>query len=140
MMALLAVPITAGLLLEIIGLLFHARDMQRAGGEGGASHYRQRTTFARLYVARNFALGMGVVVIPLLALAAPDGMAGLLAWGGAAVILVLTALVGRALFYVLVIPTTMPGSFFWRNPGFQEHARHTGLADMTRAGVVRTGH
>jgi hypothetical protein len=26
------------------------------------------------------------------------------------------SILGRAMFYVLVIPTTMPGAFFWRNP------------------------
>ena len=50
------------------------------------------------------------------------------------------AILGRALFYVLVIPTTMPGAFFWRNKGFVEHARETGLADMPQVGVVYEGH
>ena len=45
-------------------------------------------------------------------------------------------LIGRALFYVLVIPTTMPGAFFWKNKGFEEHARDVGLADMPQVGVV----
>jgi len=47
---------------------------------------------------------------------------------------------GRALFFVLVIPTTMPGAFFWRNRGFQEHARETGLANLPQVGVVPEGH
>jgi hypothetical protein len=37
---------------------------------------------------------------------------------------------------VLVIPTTMPGAFFWRNQGFEEHARKTGLAKMPQVGVL----
>jgi len=37
---------------------------------------------------------------------------------------------------VLVIPTTMPGAFFWRNKGFVEHARETGLAEMQQVGVI----
>ncbi len=45
-------------------------------------------------------------------------------------------LIGRALFYVLVIPTTMPGAFFWKNKGFEEHARDIGLANMPQVGVV----
>lgn len=44
------------------------------------------------------------------------------------------------LFYALVIPTTMPGAFFWRNRGFEEHARATGLAAMPQLGVVMNGH
>ena len=47
-----------------------------------------------------------------------------------------SVIIGRALFYVVVIPTTMPGGFFWRNQGFVEHARETGLADMPQMGVV----
>ena len=50
------------------------------------------------------------------------------------------AIVGRMLFYALVIPTTMPGAFFWRNPAFEEHARATGLAKMPQVGVVMDGH
>jgi hypothetical protein len=48
--------------------------------------------------------------------------------------------VGRLLFYVVVIPTTMPGAFFWKNPGFEEHARETGLAAMPQVGVPLEGH
>lgn len=51
-----------------------------------------------------------------------------------------SAIIGRALFYVLVIPTTMPGAFFWRNKGFQEHARETGLAEMEQVGVLPDCH
>jgi UPF0716 family protein affecting phage T7 exclusion len=58
----------------------------------------------------------------------------------AALLIVATALIGRALFYVLVIPTTMPGAFFWRNKGFEEHARNTGLARMPQVGVLADLH
>jgi hypothetical protein len=51
-----------------------------------------------------------------------------------------TSVVGRALFYVLVIPTTMPASFFWKNKGFEEHARATGLARRPQVGVVPLRH
>ena len=47
---------------------------------------------------------------------------------------------GRALFYAVVIPTTMPGAFFWRNRGFEEHARETGLAEMPQVGVLPDCH
>jgi hypothetical protein len=41
---------------------------------------------------------------------------------------------------VLVIPTTMPGAFFWRNRGFVEHARDAGLAEMPQVGVAYERH
>jgi hypothetical protein len=49
-------------------------------------------------------------------------------------------IVGRALFYVLVTPTTMPGAFFWNNKYFEAHARKTGLANMPQVGVVPDSH
>ena len=64
----------------------------------------------------------------------------MVAWGIIALLATATALVGRALFYVLVIPTTMPGAFFWKNPAFEKHARKTGLADMTQVGVQLASH
>jgi len=48
--------------------------------------------------------------------------------------------ISRALFYVVVIPITLPGAFFWKNQGFVEHARETGLADMPQMGVAYEGH
>ena len=50
------------------------------------------------------------------------------------------AVIGRALFYVAVIPTTMPGAFFWRNRDFVEHARDSGLAELEQLGVVYERH
>ena len=44
-------------------------------------------------------------------------------------------LIGRALFYSVVTPTTMPGSLFLKNRGFEQLARDTGLADDRMAGV-----
>jgi hypothetical protein len=41
---------------------------------------------------------------------------------------------------VLVIPTTMPGAFFWRNRAFEEHARETGLTKATKTGLVHLNH
>ena len=53
---------------------------------------------------------------------------------------VLTSVVSRALFYVLVIPTTMPGAFFWKNKAFEDHARDIGLANLPQVGVVPLRH
>lgn len=136
----LAVPMVSGLLLEGVGHVFHACAMQRQDGEGAASHYEQRTTFGKTYLLRNGLLVAAVLVISALALAGMGGMVGLAGWFAAALSVLAAAFIGRALFYVLVIPTTMPGAFFWRNRGFQEHARETGLADMLQVGVVSDVH
>ena len=130
----------AGLLIEATGLVFHARDMKKQQGEGGASHFVQTTKYAYTYLARNAGLVAGMLLTLTIALLEPAGLVGITLWSLAAVIMLATALVGRALFYVLVIPTTMPGAFFWRNKGFEEHARETGLAKMPQVGVLSDVH
>jgi len=132
----LAWPVAAGLFMEGVGLWFHASDLHHAGAEGAASHYEQRTTYGKTYLARNSGLLLGTLAVVALTAVGAGGWAGIAGWMLATAIIVTTAAVGRALFYVLVIPTTMPGAFFWKNRGFQEHARETGLANMPQVGVV----
>ena len=138
--ATLAWAIAAGSALESIGLYYHRRALLAQGAEGAASHYEQRTTFGKTYLARNIGLATGLVGVTALPLLGLDGAPGWTLWALLALLIVATATIGRALFYVLVIPTTMPGAFFWRNRGFQEHARETGLARMPQVGVVADCH
>jgi len=140
LLALTASASLAGLALEGIGLIWHARTLNHANNEGGASHYVQSTTFGKTYVLRNVLLASSALL--MLAVATLPLITPLLLalFIGAALISVLTSFVGRALFYVLVIPTTMPGAFFWRNKGFEEHARDIGLAHMPQVGVVPDAH
>lgn len=140
LMAGLAWPMALGLVVEGVGLAAHKQHLVRRGGEAAASHLEQTTTFGKTYLARNAGLALGFVLVAVLGTAGPDGVAGLLAWLIAAAAIVATAVVGRALFYVLVVPTTLPGAFFWRNRAFQEHARETGLANMPQVGVLPDGH
>jgi UPF0716 family protein affecting phage T7 exclusion len=100
----------------------------------------QRTTYGNTYLSRNIGLALSLALVVALGVTHLDGAAGLWAWGVTAAVIVGTATVGRALFYVLVIPTTMPGAFFWRNKGFEEHARETGLANMPQVGVLPNVH
>ncbi|MCF6323437.1 MAG: dimethyl sulfoxide reductase anchor subunit [Gammaproteobacteria bacterium] len=136
LMAVLAWPMALGLILEAIGLYAHGRDLDRKGGEGAAAHLEQRTTFGYTYHSRNGALALSVALLVLLAASGIDGGLGLMAWLVVMGLITATSLVGRALFYVLVVPTTMPGAFFWQNQGFQEHARDSGLAEMPQVGVL----
>ena len=132
----LASIISLGLFMEAIGLYFHQRDLVSGGGEGAASHYQQLTLFGKTYSARNAGLFTGLAFVMALSLVNVEGASGIVLWFIAATVITITALVGRALFYALVIPTTMPGAFFWRNRGFEEHARETGLANMPQVGVL----
>ncbi|WP_416304826.1 DmsC/YnfH family molybdoenzyme membrane anchor subunit [Neptunicella sp. SCSIO 80796] len=133
----------AGMLLEAIGLLGHNHDLNRSENEGGAAHYIQCTTFGKTYQLRNWLLGLNIVAaLGLLALNFVNIHAPviLLGWIGLAVLNCFTAAIGRALFYILVIPTTMPGAFFWKNKGFEQHARDIGLANNPATGVAPLAH
>jgi hypothetical protein len=135
-----AIIMAVGLALEGIGHIVHARDMQAAENEGAASFYRQVTQYGKSYVLRNSLLGfnlMAVIVVAATGLSDAYGvMLGLLLM----LSMLLTSAFGRSLFFVLVIPTTMPGAFFWKNSGFVDHARETGLADAPQHGVAYERH
>jgi len=136
----LAVLIAFGLATELIGLLFHARAMRAASNEGAVAHHEQTTAFGYTYWLRNGLTAFALVTLLTLAVTGPTGLPALLGWGAAAVAMLTAAVTGRALFYVLVIPTTMPGAFFWRNKGFEAHARETGLAEWQQVGVAPETH
>ncbi|MBE9568730.1 MAG: dimethyl sulfoxide reductase anchor subunit, partial [Proteobacteria bacterium] len=126
-----------GLLLELVGLFAHARSLQSSSSEGAASFYLQTTRFGNAYWLRNGLLVLALLVVAYM-LTVDDR--SIFAY----VVLLIAALainiIGRALFYVVVIPTTMPGAFFWKNDGFVEHAREVGLADMPQMGVAYETH
>jgi len=137
----LAGVIAFGLVLEAIGHIFHARDLQKNGGEGAASYHLLTTQYGKTYIARNIVLLITIVaIITLSSTQLPQAWQGLVLWFAIAGVILLTSLVSRALFYVMVIPTTMPGAFFWKNKGFEEHARETGLAKLPQVGVAQCGH
>ena len=129
---------------EAIGHIAHSKAMGKAEHEGGASYYIQTTTFGKTFVARNSVLAFNLLLVLGLLIALTgwqgDNIYALLGWLIAGALLMATSIVGRALFYVLVIPTTMPGAFFWKNKGFEEHARDIGLANMPQVGVVPLNH
>ena len=140
LLAVLVYPMVIGLVIEGVGLIAHARDLTRRGGEAAASQLEQRTTFGKTYILRNVGLALSIALIAALGVLGLEGYAGFWAWAIAAALIIATATIGRALFYVLVIPTTMPGAFFWRNKAFEEHARATGLAKMPQVGVLPAAH
>ncbi|VAW90683.1 Anaerobic dimethyl sulfoxide reductase chain B, iron-sulfur binding subunit [hydrothermal vent metagenome] len=129
-----------GMLLEGIGLLAHARAMKHAQHEGALSHFEQKTKYGKSYLFRNVLV---VVSITIAYLSYQFNVTGNMLSVSIALLAITSitfTIIGRALFYVLVIPTTMPGAFFWRNKGFEEHARETGLADMPQTGVLPDNH
>lgn len=138
---LLAGTTLLGLFIEGIGLVAHARDLQGNGDEGAVSFHEQTTTHGNVYWLRNGLLAAALVLALGVVLFGSGGMSmsGLL-FGLLAIMSLASAILGRAMFYVIVIPTTMPGAFFWKNKGFVEHARETGLARMPQLGVAYEQH
>ncbi len=131
------IAIAAGLALESLGLIGHRGDMAGASHEGAVSHYVQTTTFSRVYYLRNALLASALLLVVVLGLA---GITHPLPWMLAATLSLLVAVSGRALFYVVVTPTTIPGAFFWKNKAFEQHARDIGLAANPAVGVPLSGH
>jgi len=152
-MELLGAVFLVGLIIEAVGLWGHNRTLNRSADEGGAAHYIQCTTFGKTYLLRNVLLVVNILAASGLLLAGPFEMSEslanqsiaeqplyLVAWASLILINLVTAVIGRALFYNLVIPTTMPGAFFWKNKGFEQHARDIGLADNPATGVTPLAH
>ena len=135
-----AIVVLVGLLLEATGLLAHARDLKKNKGEGAVSHFEQTSRYGKSYLLRNGLLMVNIAVLTAIIVLGLSGTLGAVMGSLLIVSLFISAIIGRALFYVLVIPTTMPGAFFWRNKGFEEHARETGLAKMQQVGVLPGNH
>ncbi|MCK5902750.1 MAG: dimethyl sulfoxide reductase anchor subunit [Cocleimonas sp.] len=134
---LLAAVVGLGVIVEGAGLLAHARDLQPAESEGAASFYEQTTTYGKSYWLRNGLLVVALCLALSIAFLNFNSTFGFLLLS---LLLLVTGIIGRTLFYVLVIPTTMPGAFFWKNKGFVDHAREVGLADMQQLGVAYERH
>jgi len=127
----------AGMALEGVALWAHRSHSLNSASEASASYYEKQTTYGYAFMLRNVLLP----TLLLLALVSDlfnefNGLIWVLMLIGA----VLSIAISRALFYVVVIPTTMPGAFFWKNKGFVEHARDSGLADMPQMGVAYERH
>lgn len=132
----LAWLILAGVIMECMGLIAHKRYLARAGGEASAAMHKQDGEFGYTYMIRNIGLFCtGLIALAMVGVSF-SYLEMIVVLGGLTILLLGSQLLGRALFYVLVIPTTMPGAFFWKNKGFQEHAIETGLAELPQVGVV----
>ncbi len=139
-----ALMILLGVLIESTGLLLQARELNVAEHEGAASHYIQQTTFGYSYLLRNVSLFASALCSASLLFSLfvdfVPAFVPVLLFLSICVLLAVSALIGRALFYVLVVPTTMPGAFFWKNKAFEEHARDIGLDHNPSSGVVSLSH
>ncbi len=140
LLQLVALLMTVGLAIEGIGHYFHAKHLNVKGREGAVSYYEQVTTFGKTYRLRNALLVINLLGVASLMFIDASSITVFITWGALALSVILVAVISRAMFYVMVVPTTMPGAFFWRNRGFEEHARETGLANAVQAGIIAEVH
>ena len=137
---LMAGIITLGLFVEGIGHLAHARAMKGKEHEGAVSYYVQTTEYGKSYWLRNLLLLTNLFFTFTVVFTGLSGVSGYIAGALFILSILVMAVLGRSLFFVLVIPTTMPGAFFWKNKGFVEHARQIGLAEAPQHGVAYERH
>ena len=144
----LAAIASAGLILEGLGHICHGQAMTKQGNEGASSWYIQVTRYGYPWLTRNALLITASVLATGLMLSAllpgseiwSEGWSALMLWAGLSIMTIAATTISRSLFFVLVIPTTMPGAFFWKNKDFEEHARDLDLVEMEQLGVVRELH
>lgn len=133
-------PLLFGALLQAASLFAHSSYLKERGEEAAVSQVLMMNRFGKMVIFRkigNAALALTAVFFSLHWI---TGGWGLLLWGLLLLFAVFHELIGRAIFYVAVTPTTIPGAFFWGNNAFKEHARKTGLANMPQVGVVPGKH
>jgi len=140
LLQIVAILLAVGLAIEGIGHYFHAKHLNVKGREGSVSYYEQVTTFGKTYRLRNALLLVNLLAVSSLMFFDGSSALALVAWVALALSVITVAVISRAMFYVMVVPTTMPGAFFWKNKGFEEHARETGLANSVQAGVIADLH
>ena len=141
LLGLLAIPLVLGLILQAASLFFHIRHIKERGEEASVSYVLMTTRYGKTTLARLVGVGTLTLLSVIFTIGAiPSGGWGLVLWGTMWAAAIASEIVGRALFYVLVIPTTIPGAFFWGNKAFEAHARKTGLADLPQVGVIPMGH
>ena len=140
---LLAWPLLGGFGLQGASLAAHVRYLDRRGAEAAVSRRLMLTTYGKTYVARWVSLaGLTLAAMAIIVGGGGGEVTSSLPvmWGVILCLALAHEVVGRALFYVVVVPTTNPGAFFWGNKAFETHARQTGLAAMPQVGVAPEGH
>jgi len=106
--------VALGLGIELVGHIAHSRAMSSLENEGAASWYLQTTRYGKAWITRNVLLALSFAAALLMLATAPSGVMAVISWSLLAVLMISAGAISRSLFFVLVIPTTMPGAFFVR--------------------------
>lgn len=106
-----AAAIAAGMFMHAMGLKAHSSDMSGKDHEGAVSYYIQTTTFGKTFLARNWLVGINIVLALAVVRSGEASVLSSSLWAVLMLSMLCSSLMGRALFYVLVVPTTMPVLF-----------------------------
>jgi len=117
----------------------HGAWLARRGGEAEAALDLLAHEYARFRAARRVAAALLIGLLAAALVVPAPGARGALLLAALPVALAGEAL-ERFLFYLVVIPTTMPGALFLKNRGFERLARETGLAEDRAVGVAPDVH
>ncbi len=136
----LALFFAGGLLLQGVALHAHLRELTRRGEEAAISRMLMTEQHGKIYRLRLMSWRFLMAGAILFSLFPPSTAGGMLSWALVFFIAVAHEMIGRALFYVSVVPTTVPRGFFWGNQRFENLARTSGLAERPEVGVVMHDH
>ncbi len=140
LLSVLAWPLVVGILIEAVSSYAHRHYLESRSEEAAVSLRLLLEGFGlcdRLLIA---SLGPVFFVAFFFTVTPVDGTWGLFIWALTFLIVLLREVISRALFYVLVVPTTMPGGYFVGNRSFETHAQKSGLADLPQVGVIPEKH
>ncbi len=137
---LLAILSLSGLILQQVAQTQLLRYLLERGEEASVSRMQLKTVFRKIDTTRTWSLRLLMGAAIFFILFPPAGALGMTAWSAIFIITVAHEVVGRALFYVLVVPTTVPRGFFWGNQAFESLARKSGLAEKPQVGVLSDKH
>jgi DMSO reductase iron-sulfur subunit len=140
LLKLLSWPLFAGLIIQGISLYVHGKNLNIRGEEAAVSRMLMSRTHGKIHRLRMRVWGVLMTASLVFTLIPLHGGISLAAWTLVLVLALFNEIIGRALFYVLVVPTTVPRGFFWGNERFKTGALKSGLAALPQVGVVEEGH
>jgi len=140
LLALLAWPLVAGILIEAVACYAHRHYLESRSEEAAVSLRRLLETFGKCDRLLIASLGPVLSLAFFFTVSPVGGGWGLFIWANIFLGALLREVVSRAIFYVLVVPTTIPGGYFLGNRAFESHARKSGLADQSQVGVASEKH
>ncbi len=140
LLSLFALFLLFGLIIQRVALYTHLRYLNKKGEEAAVSQMLMIEVFGKTTSARKISSIVLIILALWFSFFPPVSDSGFLVWILMTLLALMHEVIGRALFYVSVVPTTVPRAFFWGNQSFENLARKTGLAQRPQVGVLFEDH